>query len=212
MILDQTEFHDALLDAARAVPQGLKDGAGRPAGSRFSVYRNNVAVSLTEALELGFPALHALLGDDRFKAVMGRFLRQHPPDTPMISHYGAALPGFLAGFEPLQHLGYLPDVASLELALRQSYHAADAAPIDPAALQALAPDALMAARFDLAPALRIVRSDWPVHGIWAYKMQPGAPKAVQEAQRVLVLRPEFDPEMTVIDAATDAFVTALGSG
>ncbi|MCR9114506.1 MAG: DNA-binding domain-containing protein, partial [Rhodobacteraceae bacterium] len=102
MIVDQTEFHDALLDAARTVPEGLQDGQGRPAGNRFSVYRNNVAVSLTEALEVSFPAIVKLIGEENFKKVAGLFLRRHPPTTPMIMYYGAEFPAFLEPFEPLQ--------------------------------------------------------------------------------------------------------------
>jgi hypothetical protein len=41
----QTGFATALLDPARPAPEGLVNPFGGPAGKRFDVYRNNVAVS-----------------------------------------------------------------------------------------------------------------------------------------------------------------------
>lgn len=208
MSVSQTTFHTALLDPAEAVPQGLSDGLGQPAGSRFSVYRNNVAVSLTEALELSFPAIVKLLGADNFKSIAGIFLRKHPPETPIMMQYGATFPDFLQGFEPLTHIGYLPDVARLEQAIRVSYHAADTDPINPEALQALPPDALAAARLQLAPSLLLVRSPWPIHAIWAFNMEDG-PKPEAQAQNVIILRPEFDPGLTPVTDGTATFIAAL---
>ena len=212
MSVSQTSFHNALLDAAKPVPEGLRDGLGQPAGSRFSVYRNNVAVSLTEALELSFPAIVKLLGEENFKGLAGVFLRQHPPETPIMMHYGAAFPDFLATFEPLAHIGYLPDVARLEQAIRVSYHAADAEAVAPEALQACGPEALETARLELAPAAQLIRSNWPIHQIWAYNLEEGAPKPTGGAQNVLILRPEFDPELTPVSQGTAEFVTALMRG
>ncbi len=212
MSVSQTTFHSALLDASLDVPGGLSDGLGQPAGSRFAVYRNNVAVSLTEALEQSFPAIAKLLGPENFRGLAGIFLRKHPPETPIMMHYGAAFPDFLAGFDGLSHIGYLPDVARLEQALRSSYHAADAEPIAADALQAIDPDKLGDLRFDLAPALRLVRSPWPIQQIWAYNLEPGAPKPTGGAQNVLILRPEFDPEMTPVTDGCASFITALQHG
>ena len=209
MSVSQTAFHSALLDASVAVPPGLSDGQGQPAGSRFSVYRNNVAVSLTEALELSFPAIVKLLGDENFKGLAGIFLRKHPPETPIMMQYGAAFPDFLARVEALSHIGYLADVARLEQAVRSAYHAADAEPVTTDALQSVDPEQLGDVRFDLAPSLRLVRSPWPIHQIWAYNLEDGAPKPTGGAQNVLILRPEFDPELTPISDECAQFITAL---
>lgn len=209
MSVSQTLFHAALLDSDQPVPSGLSDGRGQPAGRRFSVYRNNVASSLTEALEVSFPVVARLIGPRNFKALSGVFLRQHPPKLPMLSQYGDEMPAFLDGFEPLKHLGYLPDVARLEQALRVSYHAADATPINPAAVQALTPGEMAAGRFAFAPSALLVRSAWPIHGIWLFNTEVDAPKPRAEAQSVLVLRPEFDPAPHLLGPAAAECVAAL---
>ena len=212
MTVPQPEFVAAMLDPGRAVPEGLTDPDGRPAGRRFDVYRNNVAVSLTEALEAAFPVIAKLIGTENFKALAGVFLRQHPPSSPLLMFYGEEMPGFLEGFAPLAHIGYLPDMARLELALRHSYHAADAALADPSVLQTMPPDRLTAARLVLAPAVRLIRSRWPVHTIWRFNMEPGAPKPAMTAEDVLVSRPDMDPVQTLLPPGGGAFAAALADG
>lgn len=204
----QSEFRAALLDADRPVPDGLIDGSGAPAGRRYAVYRNNVAVSLGESLTTGFPVLTKLLGEENFKQLAAIHLRQHPPQSPLMMHYGSDMPAFLEGFEPLQHLGYLPDVARLELALRRAYHAADAAPIAAEALQ-IAPEALMAARLRLAPSVQLIRSRWPIYGLWTYNMIEGADAPENRGENVIVTRPDFTPEPHLLPAGGGVFIAAL---
>lgn len=212
MNVDQTEFRTALLDPSADRPTGLTDGAGRAAGRRFDVYRNNVTVSLTEALETAFPVVRKLVGEQNFKTLAGVFLRQHPPTSPLIMFYGGELPAFLQSFEPTAKIGYLPDVARLELALRESYHAADADPIDPAALQSLPPDQWMSARLALTPSARLIRSPWPIHAIWRFNTEPDAPKPAMAAEDVIVLRQDLDPAPHLLTPGGGAFVAALLAG
>lgn len=212
MIVNQTEFRHALLDPEQPRPDGLVDGTGRPAGRRFDVYRNNVAVSLTEALETAFPVIRKLLGDKNFRTLSAVYLRQHPPSSPLMMHYGAQMPDFLPVFEPTSGIGYLPDVARLELALRESYHAADAKAIDPLNLQAMPPDVLMNAQVALAPSLRLVRSKWPVHAVWRFNTEADAPKPQMVQQDVLVVRPDLDPVPELLPTGGGIFVDALLRG
>lgn len=209
MTTGQTDFTRAILDPDLAVPPGLIDPQGRPAGKRFAVYRNNVAVSLTEALETAFPVVRKLVGDEFFKAMAGVFLRQHPPVSALMMHYGAEFPDFLETFPPTQSIGYLPDVARLEQALRRSYHAADASPIAPEALQDLPPDRLMAARIELAPAVFVIRSPWPVHALWLANTVDGAPKPQMRPEDVLVTRPRFDPSPALLGPGAADFLAAI---
>ncbi len=208
----QDMFRASLLDAAKPVPEGLIDKDNQPAGSRFNVYRNNVAVSLTEALREGFPIITKLLGQQNMDGLAGLYLRAHPPSSPLMMFYGDAFPEFVAGLSQLSHLGYLSDVARLELAMRRAYHAADSAAIDPADLATRAPDVLMATRFTLAPSVQLIRSPWPIHAIWRFNTEEGAPKPAAQAEDVIILRAEFDPLPHLLPAAGGVFVDALLAG
>jgi hypothetical protein len=207
----EAAFAAALLDPDAAVPAGIVDPYGRPAPKRFSVYRNNVAASLTRALEAAFPTVRKLVGDEFFAAMASVFLRAHPPTSRIIMLYGDALPGWLQGFAPETQLGYLPDVARLDQAMRESYHAADSEPLSEAAFQRLLGQDLSGLRFRLAPSLRLVRSRWPVQSIWAANAE-GGPSPQPGAEAALILRPLFDPRPHRLTLADGAFVAALMGG
>jgi hypothetical protein len=208
MGVTQHAFRAGLTDAQVAPPAGLVRPDGTGAGARFDVYRNNVAVSLTEALETGFPAVRGLVGDAFFRAMAAVFLRTYPPDSPVLMWWGGRLPDFLAGFAPAQGLPYLPDVARLEFALRDSYHAADATPTDMAGFAALTPEALARARIRLVPSVRLVRSRWPVLELWRTGLGSPAPTA-RTGQNVLVTRPGFDPAPEVLPTGGGLFLARL---
>lgn len=209
--MSQHHFTQALLDPALPVPAGLIGPDGRPAQRRFDVYRNNVTLSLLKALETGFPVVRRLVGEEFFTAMAREFLRAHPPQHPILMLYGAEFPAFLQGFAPVAHLGYLPDVARLEQAIRESYHSADAAPLPPEALGELLSSDLLSARLTLAPALRVVDSDWPIHDIWVANTTGGV-NPRPGPQSVAILRPVFDPEPQLLPLGGGAVLMALKAG
>lgn len=212
MSVDQTAFTQALLNPEAAIPDGLIDPEGRPAGKRFNVYRNNVVVSLMDAMETAFPVIQKLIGAENFRSLSGLYVRQHPPDSPMLMFYGEAFPAFLEGFEPLANVPYLADVARLELARRSAYHAHDAVAVAGDALGAIAPDAVMGVSFDLSPAVRIVTSPYPIVSIWHFNMTEGAGKPPALAETAMITRPALDLQMQSIGADQAVFLQALQRG
>jgi hypothetical protein len=68
----------------------------------------------------------------RFFRDMARvYMTREPPQSAMLLEYGHGLAGFLESFEPVAKLPYLPDVARIERAWLDAFHAADAEPLDP---------------------------------------------------------------------------------
>ena len=208
----ECEFRAALMEPSAAIPHGLSGGAGRCADRRYNVYRNNVAVSLAGAIETGFPTVTRLIGEENLRRVASVFIRQSPPTSPILAQYGRAFPAFLAAFPPLAHLPYLSDIARVDLAMRESYHAADHTPLDPAALTGLEEDDLEALHLTLAPSLRLVSSNWPIHQIRAFTMGETQNKPTGGGEAVAILRPHFDPAPYLLPQGAYAFLSALGAG
>ena len=119
-------FAAALLDPTRAVPAGLVGPDGEPSAKRFAVYRNNVVVGLTEALQANFPAVCRIVGEEFFQAMARAYVVFEAPVSPILLDYGDGFASFIAEFEPAASLPYLADVARIERAWTQAYNAPEA--------------------------------------------------------------------------------------
>ena len=209
--MSQSQFAKAVLNPDMAAPKGLLGPHGRPAGKRFDVYRNNVMGGLIRALEAAFPVIRKLVGDECFAAMAAEFIRAHPPTSRILMLYGADFAPFLASFPPVAHLPYLPDVARLEQAIRESYHAADATALTPDALGKLTETDLMFSHLRLAPSLRVLRSTWPIFSIWRANTENGPPPLIQP-EDVAIVRPAFDPRPILLPTGAAAVLLTLQSG
>lgn len=210
MTVKQTEFAAAVLDPELPVPSGLLGNSKEPS-KRFSVYRNNVVVSLIDALSSSFPVVRKLVGDEFFEAMAGVFVRQFPPVSPVLMSFGTEFPAFLSGFGPVAHLPYLPDVARLELLIRESYHEKDSLAVPLDAVKAVPADRLPESRIELAPSLRLLLSAYPVCSIWRANALDG-PKPSAAAESVMVVRKEFDPEPVLLPPSGFELVARLAAG
>lgn len=207
-------FGDALLDPARPVPAGVFGPDRRPDAKRFDVYRNNVVHGLVNALEARFPVTSRLVGRAFFRSMARVYAAAHRPRTPLLMHYGDDFPRFIADFTPAAPLPYLPDVARLERAWSQAYHAVEADSVDVRSLARLRPEKLAASRLRLHPSLRLLRSPHPVATIWSAHQTAGdvIPPAGWEAEDVLVVRPQAEVRIHLLPAGGYEFVVALAAG
>ena len=209
------DFGEALWDPDGGTPAGIIGPDGHEAPRRFNVYRNNVIVSLTEAVGQNYPAIMNLLGDEYFNALARAFVIQHPPKSPVLIWYGSEFADFIEAFPPLAAYPYLADVARLEWAWLQAYHAADETPLDPAALSALPLEAVGTAQFTKHPAASLIASKWPVWDlVRANRFDPEAVEGIDLniSQSVLITRPELDVELVLLRPGGDVFLTSLLDG
>ncbi len=122
-----------------ALPDGLRAWNGSEPSKRFSVYRSNVRGALVEALAVRYPVVQRLVGEDFFRVMSRDYALNNLPPSPVLIGYGENFPEFVEGFEPAATLPYLADVARLESAYWQAYHAADDAPLPAEAFAAIDP-------------------------------------------------------------------------
>lgn len=206
-------FAGALVDP-EAVPRGLRAWNGSDPRVRLNVYRNNIAVSLVDAVRNRYPVCAQLVGDEFFRAMAHVYVRNHLPSSPRMWEYGEDFCDFLEGFGPVAAVPYLADVARLESARVSAYHAADRAPLGAADFAALDAHALFGLRIDLHPSARIVRSPFAIFSLWAAHQGALAIGEVEPfaAEDALVTRPAFDVEVTLLPPGGADVLQALGRG
>jgi hypothetical protein len=201
---------------ARAPLASLVLPAGLSVAQRLGVYRNNTLMSLTAALEETFPVVRRLVGEDFFTAAARSFIRREPPAEPRLSRYGAEFAAFLAEFPPARQLVYLPDVARLEWAVNEAFHAADATALDPARLAGLSPEQSASLCLTLHPSCRLITSPYPVERIWRAN-QPDSDAAetihLDAGEcRLLVHRHDLDVRFAALSQGGFVLLAALAAG
>ncbi|HEX9168895.1 MAG TPA: DNA-binding domain-containing protein, partial [Roseiarcus sp.] len=146
-------FAAALAEPSAAPPGMTRGRLGAPDVRRFSVYRNNVAVGLIGALEARYPVSRRIAGDDLFRELARAYARARKPRSPVMIAYGEDFPEFVATCEGIDPC--LADLARLENAWVEAYHAEDAVAATLAELAALTPDCLPGTRIVFHPAARL---------------------------------------------------------
>lgn len=207
-------FAPPLLDPTRDAPAAVIGRNGKPAGRRYDVYRNNVTVSLIDALAAIYPAVQRITGTDFFRAMARFHVRNTPPTSPLLFEYGRDFPDFVANYAHAQDMPWLADVARIERAWLDAYHAADAVPLPPACLSAIALERIGDLVFTPHPATRIVRSQYAAVTIFAANRE-SAPEARIDAstpEDALITRAEFDVMVQHLPPGGAVFAASLMSG
>ncbi len=207
-------FAAALADPSAPPPAGVLGRLAVADSRRFSVYRNNVAVGLMGALEARYPVVRRIAGADVFRALARDFAYERKPRSPVMIAYGHDFPDCLEQAGAQLDLPYLADVARLENAWVEAYHAEDKTAVTIGDLAGLSPEALPGARVEFHPAARLLRFATPAASIWAAHQGDAEPRPLErwQGEDALVTRPEADVSVTVLPAGGYAFGARLHEG
>lgn len=209
-----TAFAATLLDPALSAPMRVTGPNGKAAQKRYGVYRNNVTVSLIEALAAIYPAVQRITGGEFFRAMARVHIRATPPTSPLLFEYGREFPAFIETYEHAQSMPWLADTARIERAWLDAYHAADAVPLKPEALAAVPVDCLADLVFAPHPSTRIVRSPYPAIAIFAMNRgdSPVGPIEIVEPEDALITRPQDEVVVRRLPPGGAVFLASLISG
>lgn len=211
----QKAFADYLSGGDGAGLAQVVRGDSISAAARLRIHRHHVEQSLASALVATFPTVQSLVGDEFFGAMARSFVAGDLPAQPVLAEYGAAFPGFVAGYAPAQGLPYLADIARLDWALNVAFHSPEGPRLTATDLEGMAPDRLLGLALDFAPGSALLRSDFPIDRIW-HACQPGADGSRVDLAAggvsLLVGRRSDDAAFVVLDAAEAAFAAAILGG
>ena len=207
-------FAHALRRSDRPLPTGLRVWNGSDPRARFDVYKNNVAVSLVDALCVTHPVCLQLVGEEYFRAMARLYVEAHKPSSRIMYEYGYAFCDFITVFPPAEDIPYLGDVARLEAARVRAFHAADAAPLGELDFAALDLTRLADVRIALHPTAFIIRSPFAIYSFWAahhdaMEIDSFDPFTSEDA---LVTRPAFDVETRRLPPGASDFLQHISRG
>jgi hypothetical protein len=153
-----------------------------------------VTVSLINALAAVFPATMRITGADFFRAMARFHVRATPPTSPLLLEYGRDFPDFIERYEHARSMPWLADVARIERAWLDAYHAADVEPLAPQALASISPERLAEAVLTPHPATRIVCAHFPAVTIFAANRSEGPVGRIvaTEPEDALATRPGLE--------------------
>jgi Putative DNA-binding domain len=207
-------FAHALLDPDLAAPGVVAGPKSKAAAKRYNVYRNNVTVSLINALAAAFPATLRITGDDFFRAMARSYVRAAPPTSPLLFDYGQGFPDFIEQYEFAQSVPWLADVARIERAWLDAYHAADIQPLEPHDLAAVPLDRLTNAVLQTHPSTRVIRSRFSAVTVFTASRSDGPARQLEvvEPEDALLTRPALEVEVRQLPPGGAIFLSSLMTG
>jgi len=199
----------------RAVRAGrpIKPNDRMSATDRLQVYNGGYLTRLIEVLASDYPALQYLLGDHGFHRLAARYTVAHPSRHANLIFFGRHLPAFVQRQRSLPQSAFATELATLEWALAEAFHAREFTPLQAARLQRIPPAQWAVARLQLNPSVRLQTCRFPVNGYyqaWLDDRAPAPPAAA--ATHLLVYRKDDRMWRARLDRAAFAVLQALAAG
>jgi hypothetical protein len=187
------------------------------AKGRMEIYRESAIGNIITPMQLTYPVVEKLVGNDFFRATCRQYIQNHWPETGNMDDYGDDFSFFLAEFEPAKNIPYLSDVARLEWLFHESSIANDQSPSDWSSFADLSEDEFEHVQIGLHPSVRFFSSMYPVKEIWDMNQETADSDQALDLDQasgghLVIVRQEFKTELYPIETAERAFLRALETG
>jgi len=193
----------------------LNPQRGTAGRERLSVYASGYLIRYREALQEVYEAVHHVVGERTFAQIARAYAASYPSHDYNLSLVGRHLPHFLITHTIRQQLPFLPDLATLEWAVAEAFHATEQPALTLTRWQALSLEQWEHGHLHLHPAIRLVRSRWPILDLWAARTQDRSSISIELINRpqcVLVSRPNLQVRCAVLEAPQEALLQSLLAG
>jgi len=160
-------------NAVKLNPQGTSTGV-----DRLAVYAQGYVARIEEALREAYPAVEVVIGHEKFHVLAREYGIRVKSHSYNLSSVGNRLPQHLYKHDLLSQYPYLRDLARLEWALTESFHARSEPSVDAAVLARITPERWPILKFQFKSHVKLVDVTHPVLEVW---LQAKQKKTINEA-------------------------------
>ncbi len=196
-------------------PVALCPQGGAPGVERLAVYAGGYLARVEEALAEAYPAVRQVLGPSVFTELAQAYAAQVPSHDYNLSLIGRHLSVFFATWSRTCELPFLPDLARLEWAVSEAFHAFEELPLAIETLAGQPVEAWDHLRLVFQPSVQCVTSAWPILDIWEARTRPVETvriALVDRPQQVLVARRGLQVVCAPLTPRQAQFLTLLLAG
>jgi hypothetical protein len=193
----------------------LNPQRGVPGTERLAVYAGGYYARTREALEEVYESVRHVVGEAAFARLCRAYAARYPSMEYNLNLAGRHFAELLAQEPISRELPFLPDLARLEWAVCQAFHAFEQPPLVPMALAAWPLDAWDRVQVVFQPSVHVIASDWPVLDIWQARSTPRGQiniPLVNRPQRVLVYRDGWHVRGVLLEEPAAELLQGLLSG
>jgi len=185
--------------------------------SLMEIYRNNSFSAASKAMQLTYPAIKKLVGEDFLEFAAYKYIQQNPPLSGNLDDFGGAFANFLKNFKPAESIPYLFDIAQLEWLIRSSELIDNSQQIDYNALSKIPQDKYFELTFKLQPSAFFLSSPYPIDKIWELATSDSEPDenfdiTLENGANIMIIRPYDNVSIVPLTISEFTFLKSLNEG
>jgi hypothetical protein len=188
----------------------------------LGIYQRNLKTNAMNALQISFPTVIKLIGDNVFSYAVEQLLQQDPPTAGDWGLWGENFPELLRDLTALQDFTYVADVARLDFSMHLLGREKDVE-LDMNSISLLGECELDQLRVVLNPSIKLLVSEFQIIDIYCanhslasqveYYLNEAKHKMAEGiGQTALLYRPEFKPLVRSVDSSENAWLRLMQQG
>lgn len=159
----QRRMADFCLGTASEFPVPIRFTETFSKDTRLAVYRDGIRARFCDLIRSDFPVTARILGEADLWAVVGRYVAQRPPDSPILRDYSEGFPLYISEDLIRRDYPYLADLAKYEWFKVEMRFVLPEVPAAMSDLEKVATLPAQEVGLDVIRHARFQRTDYPVH-------------------------------------------------
>ena len=182
---------------------------------RLATYRNAYFGRLVEALAIDFPAVKAILGDDKFSRLCHDYIDTYPSTQYSLRWFGSHFTDFISQHIFGQQQTFLAELAKLEWTFINAFDAADVIPLPASRIADIPVESWPDIGIGLHPSVYYFDYHWNIVDIWrAVQEQGPVPQAatLSKTSTCVIWRQALRTRYRILDEFEAAALHAAAQG